>query len=154
MRTLVSIAAFLLPTIASAQSFTPEQHLQGLAGSWRGSGIVKFTTGNEESVTCRATNTVTGNSLSMTIVCGSSSLKATGHTNLILSGNALSGQWSVPEHDARGNVGCKMFPSGAINCKLSGSFDGYLSLKAENGRLQANFTMTSTAGIRVNMAKT
>lgn len=83
-----------------------------LAGSWRGGGTVKYSTGNKEKIRCRATFRPAGSGYSMSANCASASGNVAQTASLKKSGaNRWSGGFSNPQYGI----------SGAISVTLAGS---------------------------------
>lgn len=78
----------------------------GLAGSWTGNGVVKLSSGSRERVRCRATYVVEsdGHDVRQELRCASDAYKFEMSTNLVLTGDSLSGYWSETTRRIAGKI--------------------------------------------------
>lgn len=88
---------------AQAQSSQP---FAGMSGVWSGKGTISFESGANEAIRCRATYAVRedGNALQQTLRCASDSYKIELTSNVVATGNKLSGSWSETTRNVSGDV--------------------------------------------------
>lgn len=88
---------------AQAQSVHP---FAGMSGVWSGKGTISLESGAREAIRCRATYAVRedGNALQQTLRCASDSYKIELTSNVVASGNKLSGTWSESTRNVSGDV--------------------------------------------------
>lgn len=97
------IGASLLSIEAQAQSAKP---FAGMSGVWSGRGSIALESGAKEAIRCRATYAVRedGNALQQTLRCASDSYKIELTSNVVASGEKLSGSWSESTRNVSGDV--------------------------------------------------
>ena len=97
------IGASAVSMDAQAQSVHP---FAGMSGVWSGKGTISLESGAREAIRCRATYAVRddGNALQQTLRCASDSYKIELTSNVVASGNKLSGSWSEATRNVSGDV--------------------------------------------------
>lgn len=110
---------------------TAPAHAQSLAGSWSGSGVVVFPSGERERARCRATFSATGGGgFSMSAVCATPSTRVSQTAELTrITSTAYSGEFFNSEF----GVG------GAIRIRLDGR---RLSASLSGGGGSAQFSLS------------
>lgn len=100
---IAGLALVAFGSVASAQSAGV---FAGMAGVWSGSGTVALDNGQSERIRCRASYAVSrdGSGLNQTLTCASDSYKFDLKSNVIASGNAISGTWSESSRNIGGNL--------------------------------------------------
>lgn len=99
--TIVGVLVFSVDALAqSAHPFA------GMSGVWSGKGTISLESGAREAIRCRATYAVRedGNALQQTLRCASDSYKIELTSNVVASGNKLSGTWSESTRNVSGDV--------------------------------------------------
>jgi hypothetical protein len=112
------------------------QTLEGVAGSWSGSGMMKPSDGPQERVRCKA-NYIVGNaglSVKMTVRCASDAYKMELSANIDQQGSNLSGNWFESQYRQGGKVSGR-------------NFDGLIEAKVESDTITALLTV-QTNGTR------
>lgn len=103
----VAVTAILGLLFVSTESFAQSgQPFAGMSGVWSGKGTISLEGGAREAIRCRATYAVRndGNALQQTLRCASDSYKIELTSNLVASGNKLSGTWSEATRNVSGDV--------------------------------------------------
>ena len=103
----------------------------GLEGSWRGNGYIKFSSGAREKVRCRARYTKqTPKVFRVVATCASPSAKVTQTGTLSkVRGNRYVGDFYSPEFDVSGRVKISVSGSSQRVTLTSSSGSGSLSLR-------------------------
>lgn len=147
---LALVAATLSGFAAPAAADNP---FPALAGSWRGPGTVRLTTGQTETIKCKAyyTNKSSGSVLGLAILCGSASAKIDMRANLEYSGGKVTGTWEERQFNATGNV-----TGSASSNKLSlsitgGGLTGTLSVSIGSGSQSVSISTQGTGFTGVNI---
>jgi hypothetical protein len=111
-------AMLLAPQAGMAQEAGP---FAMFAGSWRGSGQVVGTDGNQERLTCRAHYSIppSGAALSQSLVCASDSYRFQVQSDVVVvDGHNVQGQWQEATRSATGEL---------VGQIADGRFDGNVS---------------------------
>lgn len=140
---LALVAAMMLGLAVPAAADNP---FPALAGSWRGPGQVKLTTGQTESIKCKAyyTNKSGGAILGLAILCGSASAKIDMRANLEYAGGKVTGTWEERQFNATGNV-TGSASTNKLNLAITGGgLTGTLSVSIGTGSQSVSI---STQGI-------
>lgn len=128
-----AIAAVLVSTFSATPSHAANVFKQ-LAGTWSGSGNVRFSNGKRERLKCRAYYTKKGASgLGLAIRCASSSNKIHMRGVLRGGGSAISGTWEERTFNAGGSVSGKATGS-SLRLAIRGSISGSLSISVKGKR--------------------
>lgn len=101
---IAAVIGLFAPSLhAYAQSAHP---FAGMSGVWSGKGTISLEGGSNEAIRCRATYAVRedGNALQQTLRCASDSYKIELTSNVVASGNKLSGTWSEATRNVSGDV--------------------------------------------------
>ena len=95
--------AFPFSTVVLAQSLTP---FAQLAGSWHGTGHVRWSDGSNGHVTCRSNyiQKPGGSELTLAIRCESETSKIDMKSNISNEGGRLSGTWSEKNFGLEGDI--------------------------------------------------
>lgn len=95
----------------AALAFTTASYAQsgpfaGLAGVWSGGGTFTLDDGSSERIRCRATYAVGagGNGLNQSLTCASDSYRFNLSSNVVASGQSLSGTWSESSRGIKGSL--------------------------------------------------
>jgi hypothetical protein len=107
------------------------------AGSWRGSGQVVGTDGNQERITCRARYTIdhNGGALSQSLVCASASYRVDINSYIVADGRSVQGHWQETTRQVQGDLTGQV-ADGDFEGGVAGTgFTAAISLKA-SGRKQ------------------
>lgn len=132
----VSIA-ILSATAGAAPSPAAETNpLSALAGSWRGSGSIRFEGGKSEALTCRGnyTSGQAGARLNLALRCASATSKIELRSALNYANGKVSGAWEERTFNASGQLSGHA-KHGRLDVAISG---GGLS-----GRMAVNFSRVS-----------
>jgi|SRR5690348_6848282 len=104
----VTLAALLFASAAQAQQ--PAEAAAGpfanLSGSWTGSGIIKMSNGANERIRCKVTYAVEngGTTLQQRLKCASDSYKFELSSNVVQTGETISGTWSEATRNLGGSL--------------------------------------------------
>ena len=154
---LIRKAARVLLATALAGVFmsTPSQlasasAVDGLLGSWRGSGTAKYTSGSER-LSCNAYFRGGGSSLGLSVICNSPTSKVHIRSNLRVSGRKVSGNWEERTFNAAGRASGSVTP-GRLSIRISGSVNGSMTINYTKSRQSVSISMTGTSLRGVSMA--
>ena len=114
-----------------------------LAGLWSGNGVVQTSDGLHERVRCKATYVAenAGHIVKLDLRCASDAYKFELSSNIMHTGDSLSGNWFESTHRVGGNISGRNTGS-EINARAEGdTFTALLTVKT-NGHRQA-FLMQS-----------
>jgi len=113
----VSISKFFGRTVAAAglsaalmfsasASNAQSGPFAGFDGAWAGNGTVSLSNGANENIRCRATYKVdgTGKGLQQSLRCASDSYKFDLSSNVISSGDRISGNWTEASRNINGDL--------------------------------------------------
>lgn len=120
---------------ASAGPFTP------MAGEWTGSGQVTVSSGSNERLRCRASNSAgqDGEVLNLSIKCASDSYKIDLSGYIKNSNGAVSGEWSETNYNSAGSLQGHV-SAGRINALAIGNtFSARLSMIGTGNKLSVTF---------------
>ena len=129
----------LLPLCGPALAAGP---FAEFAGNWKGGGTIR-TDGGEETITCKARYTASGDSaLNINVNCASDSYRVNIVSNVVARGATLSGSWQETTRDISGDVSGSIQEPNTLRASLQ-TMGGGLQLGARtNGKRQA-ITITS-----------
>jgi hypothetical protein len=128
------MVGFVAATLGCAPDFAGATSvLDGINGSWSGSGRVAFEGGNSESLSCRAYYTTRGAVLSLAIRCASSSYKTELRSKLHIVNGALAGEWEERNFNAVGSA-TGVLTGNTIALRISGAIEGRLTIDQTGGR--------------------
>ncbi len=149
LRTAVTAITISTPLAAAfsapAGSANP---LSSLAGSWRGSGTVRFEGGQSESLTCRGFYTIKngGTGIGLALRCASTSAKIELRSLLNYQGGRVSGSWEERTFNSAGNVHGRA-SNGRLSLAISGGVSGSM-LVMFGGASQSISINTSGTGLK------
>lgn len=137
---LKAAGAGALLILSVSASYAQSAPFAGFDGSWSGNGTVTLSDGSSEKIRCRATYKVgsSGTALEQSLRCASDSYKFDLSSNVISSGNNVSGSWSEASRNVYGN----------LNGKAGG---GQIEVFVEAAGFAANITLT-TRGNKQNVS--
>jgi hypothetical protein len=94
---------YILPSVASDK---PQSSFNDFNGSWTGSGTLSLTSGNIESLKCKAYYTPQnkGQGLGVAIRCASASSALELRAALTAAGDKINGSWEERTYNAAGDV--------------------------------------------------
>ena len=154
---LIRKAARVLLATALAGVFmsTPSQlasasAVDGLLGSWRGSGTAKYTSGSER-LSCNAYFRGGGSSLGLSVICNSPTSNVHIRSNLRVSGSKVSGSWEERTFNAAGRASGSVTP-GRLSIRISGTVNGSMTINYTKSRQSVSISMTGTSLRGVSMA--
>src|SRR5476649_854296 len=98
------IFASFLTSIGGSASYAQSGPFAGMAGSWTGGGTVTLDDGSKERIRCRASYSVGGASMNMTLTCASDAYKFNLQANVVDQGGTISGTWSESSRGVSGNL--------------------------------------------------
>jgi hypothetical protein len=125
-----------------------------LKGSWSGSGVARFASGESERLRCSARYSGGSTNLSLHLKCASPSAQINLSGNLDAHGRIVVGDWSESSFglsgSARGSTS-----GGTVRLKISGSASGYLTLSVAGRRhsVAVSTQGTSLTGVNVSMRR-
>jgi hypothetical protein len=104
-----AIAVILgLLAFAAGPAQSADGPLAHFAGKWSGSGKITVKGGDSERIRCRASNSATGNTLSLSMRCASDSYKFELGSEISSDGGAISGTWNETSRGVYGNLAGRM----------------------------------------------
>jgi hypothetical protein len=103
-----AIAVTLALAFAAGPAGAADGPLAPFAGNWSGSGKITVQSGASERIRCRATNSATGNALSLSMRCASDSFRFDLGSEISSDGSSISGTWSETSRSVYGNLAGKM----------------------------------------------
>jgi hypothetical protein len=116
---LATAAMFGVFVVAPSQTVVAKSTpFDTLLGSWRGTGKIQLTSG-QERISCNAYYTGGGNRLGMAIRCKSETSKVEIRSRLSLSGSRISGNWEERTYNASGKATGTAKP-GRISLRVTG----------------------------------
>ena len=121
---LVAAAACMLvlsPALAADNPFA------GLAGSWGGNGVIKYTDGSSERMRCNARYSGGAADMSLAINCSNSNRNINLSGRLHSSGGRVSGSWAESNLGLSGSASGKASP-GHVSLGLGGGVAGSMSV--------------------------
>ena len=135
---LLVAAAFLFVLFVACLA-TSSVHAQsgpfaGMAGNWAGGGAITLDDGSKERIRCRASYSVAGINMTMTLTCASDSYRFVLQANVVDQGGAVSGTWSESTRNASGTIQGR---GGGGNFEVtasSGGFNASISLRTAGNR--------------------
>ena len=127
-------ASVILPQAINAQS-PDTNHIQGLAGRWTGTGLVQWRNGSSEPYKCVVTYFLdsTGANVKQNLRCSGESGKLELATNMLVTGESITGTWEERNSAMKGNV------KGRVTT------DGFEAL-AHNAHFNAKFEIAMISG--------
>jgi hypothetical protein len=141
--------AFSIMTFFSISPALPEGTrgtsgpFDALAGSWSGNGVVETSDGQHERVRCKATYAAenAGHIVQLDLRCASDAYKFELSSNIMQTGDSLSGNWFESTHRVGGSISGRNTGK-EINARAEGdTFTALLTVRT-NGHRQA-FLMQS-----------
>jgi hypothetical protein len=114
------------PTAAFAQAANP---FAQLAGSWRGSGVVRLLDGGSEHLSCRGTyeQKAGGSQLSLSIRCQSENNKIDMRSSLSYENGGVAGHWEERNFGLEGEVNGSAAASN-LRLQISGQLQGAMAV--------------------------
>jgi hypothetical protein len=144
------IAAAMLSAASSfaAADLQASELFQKLDGTWRGSGKVTLSSGNEQRISCKAYYNVKGNGsdLGFAIRCAAPSNKFELRGNVRNDSGALSGTWEERTFNAVGDVSGTA-KSDRVNLAIGGTVSGSMQISLSGSRQQVAIS-TKTEGLK------
>jgi hypothetical protein len=121
--------------------------LDVLAGSWRGSGMLSFESGETEDISCNGYFKGAG-SLSVVIRCKGASSNFELRSKLNSDGDKVSGSWEERTYNATGDASGTT-SAGKLNIQFSGSLAGSLEMSFSSTSQSVSVSVdTKGAGIK------
>lgn len=146
-RSLVALTIITLPATASSAHAHDASPITQLAGSWQGSGAVRFEGGQSERLTCRGYYTAKGAGIAIALRCASSSAMINLRSTLSYNSGYLSGSWEERTFNASGEVSGRA-ANGSMNLVIHGSgLSGSMSVSF-SGSSQSVSISTSGTGLK------
>lgn len=161
MKPLIRKAApVLLATAALAGVFmsTPSKEatassVDGLLGSWRGSGTAKYDSGSER-LSCNAYYTGGGSSLGLAIRCTSPTSTVHIRSKLRVSGSKVSGSWEERTYNAGGSASGTLTPS-RLSIRIAGTISGSMTVNYSQSRQSVSISTSGTSlrGVSLSLSR-
>jgi hypothetical protein len=128
-------------TGAFAQAANP---FAQLAGSWRGSGVVRLADGRNERLSCVGTyaQKAGGSGLSLSIRCESENNNIDMRSSLIYENGGVAGHWQERNFGLEGDVNGSAAAT-SLRLQISGQLQGSMAVSVSGSSHQVNVT---TAG--------
>lgn len=130
---------------ASAAGTSP---FTAMAGSWSGTGTVRFEGGQSEKLRCRGSYTVknSGAGMGLALRCASASAKIDLRSRLDYQGGRVSGSWEERTFNASGDVSGRA-SNGHLSLVIGGGLSGSMSVSF-TGSSQSVSIRTSGTGLK------
>jgi len=129
---LASAGALIALSVAESPVQAASSPFPAMAGSWSGGGTISMSSGEQETLRCRATYNVagSGDELSLNLRCASASYVFDLSSDVAYRGGAVSGQWTESSRNAGGT--------------LSGRASGdHIEVAARSSNFSAGLSMTT-----------
>jgi hypothetical protein len=150
---LATATIFGVFVVAPSQSVVAKSTpFDALLGSWRGTGKVQLTSG-QERLSCNAYYTGGGTQLGMAIRCKSETSKVEIRSKLKLSGSRISGSWEERTYNAAGKATGTAKP-GRISLRVSGGVSGTMNVSYSRSRQTVSITTQGIALKSVSISLT
>ena len=154
---LIAVAMLASPASIVASSAQGVNPLSKLAGSWSGSGTVRFEGGQSERLTCRGHYTIKngGAGIGLALRCASSSAKIDLRSLLNYQGGRVSGSWEERTFNAAGGVSGRA-SAGSMSLAISGgglSGSMSVSFSASSQSVNINTSGTGLKGVSISMRR-
>ena len=141
----IAVAGLLAPALAADSAFS------GLAGSWGGSGNIKYTDGTTERMRCSARYSGGASDVSMSINCASDAHNIDLSGRLHANGGHVSGSWSESNFGLSGSATGKA-SAGHLALGLGGGVSGSMSVSYSGTHQDVAITVAGAALDSVNMS--
>ena len=139
----------LLSNVTAALADTPAIFKQ-LAGSWRGSGDLTLSDGTRDRISCRGYYRLTGNGMSLAILCDSPNYKIEIRSNLVGGGNGISGHWEERTFNANGELSGRASDN-RMRLSITGYINGSMSVSLSGRRQSVSISAQGTGFKSVSM---
>ena len=129
---------------------------EGLAGIWKGTGVITMKDGGHERIRCHGTYSVQsgGNNLQQQLRCASDSYKFETNTDITHSGGQLLGNWSENTRHVAGRVSGRA-TRGSIHARAEGdTFTALLSVTTNGDRQTVSIQSPGSALTEVMISLT
>lgn len=145
---LAASALFASSAIALPASAAGASPFTGMAGSWSGTGTVRFEGGQSEQLRCRGSYTVknSGAGMGLALRCASASAKIDLRSLLDYHGGRVSGSWEERTFNASGDVSGRA-SNGHLSLVIGGGLSGSMSVSF-TGSSQSVSIRTSGTGLK------
>ena len=130
---IVAVAIVLFALVPD-MSRAAEAPFAPLIGNWSGSGTISVKDGARERIRCRGTNTGSGNSLKLGLVCASDSYKFELTSDISYEGGNVSGTWGETSRSVFGSLSGRMSGGQIQATAQSPSFSAMLSISTHGNR--------------------
>jgi hypothetical protein len=155
-RTLIAAGLVALATASDPVAARDAGTFSSFAGTWSGSGQMRFEGGRTERISCRAYYTPRdgGSAVSMALRCASKDNRIEMRASLSSSGGRVSGDWEERTFNAGGNATGRA-SGGSMTLAISGSLSGTLQVSTSGGRQSVSITTSgvSLQGVSINLSK-
>jgi hypothetical protein len=143
-----------LVLIVPDQSRADTSPINGLLGSWGGSGEVRLDKGRKERIKCNAYYRGGGSQLNLSIICKSDSYNIEIRSNLTYSGGRLSGNWEERTFNASGTASGSATDSN-IRLAITGPVTGSMNVNFSKSRQSVSISTQGTAlqGVSITLAR-
>lgn len=141
--------AAVLPAASAADSA-----FGGLAGSWGGSGTIKYTDGSTERMRCSARYNGGASDVALSINCASSAHNIDLSGRLHANGSHVSGNWSESNFGLSGSANGRSSP-GRVSLGLGGGVSGSMSVSYSAAHQDVAISVGGTAleSVTISLAK-
>jgi hypothetical protein len=103
-RLLIAAAVLFSASLSSSASHAQHGPFAGMAGNWAGGGTVTLDDGSKERIRCRASYTVAGPNMDLTLTCASDSYKFNLQASVVDQGGTVSGNWTESSRNIGGSL--------------------------------------------------
>lgn len=141
--------------ISSAVLAEAGNPLAKLAGSWSGSGSVRFDSGHTERLTCRGHYTDHGSGIGLALRCASASAKIDLRSTLHYHSGRVSGEWEERSFNASGTASGRA-SNGSMNLAISGSgMSGSMSVSFSGSSQSVSISTSGTSlrGVSISLLR-
>jgi hypothetical protein len=133
-RLLVAAAFLFVAFLSGSKGYAQSGPFAGMAGNWAGGGAITLDDGSKERIRCRATYSVAGINMTMTLTCASDSYRFVLQANVVDQGGAVSGTWSESTRNASGTIQGRGNGGNFEVTASSGGFNASISLRTAGNR--------------------
>jgi len=137
--------------IALAPALAADSAFGSLAGSWGGSGTVKYTDGSTEKMRCSARYSDGASDMSLSIKCSSSAHNIDLSGRLHANGGRVSGDWSESNFGLSGSASGRA-SAGRLSISLGGGVSGLMSVSYSGSHQEVAISVEGVALNSVNMS--
>ena len=150
----LAITAGLLAFVPQS-SKAVDSSLAHFAGNWSGNGKITVQSGTSERIRCRSSNTVSGNSLNLTLRCASDSYKFELASDITNDGGNVSGSWNETTRGVMGSISGKVANNNIQATATAVGFNAGMAIRAAGNSLSVSIRSPGSeiSEVSITMAK-